>query len=76
MISYMSRGKQREVEVKYCPITIRNHHGDAAALRREYLGWWGALLQLRDTFRMYVGFTSCVVTEAMPPSTPWKDALR
>jgi hypothetical protein len=76
MISYTSRGKLREVEVKYCPIIIQNHPGDAAALRREYLGWWGALLELRDTFRIYGGLTSYVVTEAMPPRTPWKDAAR
>ncbi|QOL79666.1 hypothetical protein [Pseudooceanicola spongiae] len=62
MLSYVSLGKLREVEVKYCPITNQNRPGDAAALRREDLAWWGALLELRDSFRIYGGLTSYVVT--------------
>ncbi|QOL80553.1 hypothetical protein [Pseudooceanicola spongiae] len=71
MLSYISRGKLREVETRYCPIRVINPPRDASRLRRDYLGWWGALREVRDSFRIYGGLTSFVVTEAMPPRTPW-----
>lgn len=55
-----------------CPVTYSGVARDVTALRREYLLWWSALLELRETFRLYSGLTAFEVTEAMPPLQPWK----
>mgnify|MGYP000032078608 CR=1 FL=1 len=69
---YTSRGKVREVDLRCCPITIENHPRDQARARRDYLLWWSALKELRDTFRIYGGLTAHQVTEALPPMKPWE----
>ena len=48
----------REVDLRCCPITIENHPRDQARARRDYLLWWAALKELRDTFRIYGGLTA------------------
>lgn len=55
-----------------CPVTYSGTARDVAASRRAYLGWWGALRDLRETFRLYGGLTAWEVTEAMPPRQPWE----
>lgn len=62
-------------EVRVCPVTYSPTAQQIASARRAYLGWWGALLELRETFRLYGGLTAWEVTEAMPPRTPWKKCL-
>ncbi|WP_243612942.1 DUF4637 domain-containing protein [Shimia aestuarii] len=57
--------------VAYCPVRLRPSADEIAAARRQYLGWWGAMLELRDTFRIYGGLTAFEVTKAMPPMRPW-----
>lgn len=71
-IHYQSRGQQREFEVRCCPVTYQPSADKIAAARRSYLGWWGALLELRETFRVYGGLTSYQVSDQMPQRTPWK----
>lgn len=44
-----------------------------AAKRRDYLRWWGALLDLRGTFRAYGGLKYHVVSDRMPAMKPWKN---
>lgn len=44
-----------------------------AAKRREYLAWWGALLDLRGTFQAGVGLDCHVVSDNMPIMKPWEN---
>lgn len=71
VVRYRSRGKAREVEARWCPIRIDNHPREEARARRAYLLWWGALRELRDTFRVYGGLTRHQVSEQMPTMKPW-----
>lgn len=68
-------GRMVTQEVRQCRVTYSPTVDKIAAARRAYLGWWGALLELRETFRLYGGLTAWEVTEAMPPRTPWKKHL-
>ena len=72
LVRYRSRGKDREVEARWCPITIENHPRDEARARRAYLLWWSALRELRDTFRVYGGLTGHSVSLRLPSHLPWK----
>jgi hypothetical protein len=58
--------------VKYCPVLVRPTAAQISRARRSYLDWWGALLELREGFRLYGGLSAFQVTDAMPPMTPWK----
>lgn len=58
--------------VRYTPVICLNGPDQIAAARRDYLRWWGALAELRTTFRVYGGLSCFAVTEAMPPMQPWK----
>ena len=54
-----------------CRVTYSGSAAEAAARRRAWLGWWGALLDLRVTFQLRRDLTGFEVTDAMPPRTPW-----
>ncbi|MBR9764131.1 MAG: hypothetical protein GYB53_11555 [Rhodobacteraceae bacterium] len=68
---YESRGRQREVQARWCPIVVHNQPAETARARRAYLQWWSALRELRDTFRNYGGLCSHQVTAELPPMKPW-----
>lgn len=70
-VRVVSRGKLREVEMRWCPVTFTPTAQQIASARRAYLDWWGALHDLRHSFRAYGGLTAWRVTEEMPPRTPW-----
>ncbi|WP_146592216.1 hypothetical protein [Puniceibacterium confluentis] len=70
-IMVAGRKGARRMDVTICPVTYINTGREIAAARRAYLGWWGALLELRDTFRLYGGLSAFEVSDAMPPRTPW-----
>ncbi len=55
-----------------CRVTYTDTARQVADLRRHYLQWWGALLELRDTLRIYGELTAFEVTMAMPPMAPWQ----
>ena len=69
---YESRGKVREVELRCCPVTIENHPRDQARARRDYLLYWSALKELRDSFQICRQLTAHQVTEGLPPMKPWE----
>ncbi|MGY9050246.1 hypothetical protein P775_09780 [Puniceibacterium antarcticum] len=71
-VEVMGRKGLRRVDLTVCPVTYVNTGREIAAARRDYLAWWGALLELRDTFRVYGGLTAFEVTEQMPPAAPWR----
>lgn len=58
--------------VMYTPLVLIDGSDKVAAARRAYLGWWGALRELRVTFQVYGGLTAFTVTDAMPPMRPWQ----
>ncbi|MFY1707421.1 hypothetical protein [Tritonibacter scottomollicae] len=57
--------------VAYCPVEIRPTAREVAAMRRGYLQWWAALLEIKYALQIS-HLTSHVVTDAMPLSAPWK----
>lgn len=58
--------------VKYCPVIIRPTVCDIARARRQWLQWWDALWEVRETFRIHDCLTCHDVTDAMPDRTPWE----
>lgn len=70
---YVYRGRLREYEVRLCPVRFRNDADYLASLRREYLRWWSALRELRETFRVYGGLSAFAVTGTMPVMWPWTE---
>lgn len=57
--------------VAYSPVEIRPTAREIAAMRRAYLQWWSALLEIKSALQIS-HLTSHVVTDAMPSSAPWK----
>ena len=65
------KGRLITHKVEYCPVVIRPSAAEQAALRRDYLRWWGALLDLKSAMRIS-HLTSHVIIDTMPPRPPWK----
>ncbi|MEP5730358.1 MAG: hypothetical protein ABJL67_13430 [Sulfitobacter sp.] len=59
-----------------CPVRYTLTSADIGAARRNYLQWWLALLELRNTFQMYNNLSRWVVTDVMPAREPWKKQLQ
>lgn len=57
--------------VAYSPVEILPTAREIAAMRRAYLQWWSALLEIKSALQIS-HLTSHVVTDAMPLSAPWK----
>lgn len=74
---WTGRGRWPETELSkdhgyVCPVYFSGSGVEHAARRRGYLDWWGALLELRATFRIYSNLSCWQVTDAMPPRRPWE----
>jgi hypothetical protein len=61
--------------VTYCPIVIRPTAAHIARRRRDYLDWWGALMEIKTTFQAYGGLSAYTVSNDMPPRAPWQRGL-
>ncbi|WP_300009719.1 hypothetical protein [uncultured Roseobacter sp.] len=72
---YVSRGRSRTIDVRWCPVVHRNSVVDLARRRRAYLQWWSALKELRDTFRIHANLSAYVVSDRLPDRTPWKKGV-
>ncbi|AKO96819.1 hypothetical protein MALG_01643 [Marinovum algicola DG 898] len=59
--------------VMCCPVVIRPTADEIAGARRDYLRWWDALWEVRETFMIYNNLTAHAVTDAMPLRAPWRD---
>lgn len=68
----LSRGRVRQVDVRICPVRHLNEASEVARRRRGYMQWWGALLELRQTFRIHDNLSAFVVTDDMPAMRPWE----
>lgn len=73
VIRYHSRGRIREFKSNACPIRYRNNASEIAAARRNYLGWWSALNELRASFQQRPDLISFEVNDDMPIMLPWKE---
>ena len=70
---YRFRGRVCEFKSFCCPIRYRGNASEVASARRNYLGWWAALDELRYTFQAGRDLIANEVTDAMPPMMPWKN---
>ena len=70
-IKQVSRGKEVKLEVKYCPVTYSPSAAHISAKRRDYLAWYGALLEIAVLLRG-AALEAHVLNEVMPPMTPWR----
>lgn len=64
------RGKAQQ-PIRICPVHFDPSPAKIASVRRAYLDWYGALLDLKATFKAYNNLSSWVVTDEMPERTPW-----
>lgn len=56
---------------QWCRVTYTPTAAQVAAARRNWLGWWGALLQIGHDLRVSGRLDQIVVTQDMPPLDPW-----
>jgi hypothetical protein len=71
-LTYLS-GKKRTSKRRadYCQCVIRPSDAEIGRMQRQYLAWYGILLQVRSALQI-THLTAHVVTDRMPPRTPWK----
>lgn len=74
VINYMWRGRMVRREVRYCPIIYTPSPAQIAGSRRNYLLWWNALFELRNTFKTYNNLMDYEVGDELPAKTPWKSS--
>lgn len=66
------KGVVVQTTVKCCPVIIRPTVDQIAHARREWLRWWDALWDVRESLRLYSRLTEYQVTEDMPVRKPWE----
>ncbi|WP_295537566.1 hypothetical protein [uncultured Thioclava sp.] len=59
--------------VRYCPVIYTPTARTIAAARRNYLQWWGALLEVGSYLRLTGVLGGIKITSAMPPMHPWRE---
>lgn len=69
-VEVLRRGRKKKVDVVACPVTFFPSAAKIASARREYLAWWGALLDLRVSLAG-ARLRTITVTQQMPPIKPW-----
>lgn len=57
---------------RYCPVIVHPSPHLIAQHRRQYLAWWGAVMDIRQTLMVYEYLGCHVLTERVPDRTPWK----
>ncbi len=71
-ITTVHRGRKTRRHVLACPVTISPTWAQIHASRRNYLGWWGALLWLRAELAMTGILATISLNNGMPPMEPWR----
>lgn len=61
--------------VSYTPIVFAPMPDQIARARRNYLLWWGALLDIRQSLEETGLLSAHYLTDAMPPLTPWRKSV-
>lgn len=70
VIKYRHRGRMVTREARFCPVTFAPSAAYIASARRGYLDWWGALQEIAVNLRC-VELRDHLVTDQMPPHSPW-----
>lgn len=65
------RGREVVHDVLCCPVTYTSTAAQIGRARRNYLDWWGALLDLRGDLVVGQALRTIRLTAAMPPLSPW-----
>lgn len=65
------RGRVVQHDLVACPVTWAPSAAKISSARRNYLAWWGALLELQAQLRG-ARLSTIVMTSAMPPLEPWR----
>lgn len=73
-VAYLQRGRRRVRKDLWVPCEWMPSNSQIAAARRGYLDWWGALLSVVAGLRG-VELSRFVLTDRMPPMTPWKETV-
>jgi hypothetical protein len=68
----LHRGRKTKRQVLACPVRYAPTAQQIATARRNYLDWWGALLWLGGELRGLDILDRIMVTQDMPPMTPWR----
>lgn len=66
--------KVKRWPVLWCPVTYSHSAADIARARRNYLQWYSALMELRQTFEIHNNLSRWSVSAAMPPMRPWQNS--
>jgi hypothetical protein len=61
-------------DVRVCPVRYSVLHPGIARARRNYLQWYSALMDLRQTFVSYNNLSCWSPTSKMPPMRPWQNS--
>lgn len=69
-VEVLRRGRKKKIDLLACPVTFRPSAAKIASARREYLAWWGALLDLRVSLAK-AGLRTISITQQMPSMKPW-----
>ena len=67
----MDRGRKVERDEHWCPVMYTPSAAQIGAARRNYLDWWGALLDLRGDLIVGRALRTIRLTRALPPLNPW-----
>jgi len=63
---------RRERRFPACPVTYTGSPSSVAAKRRQYLGWYGALLHLLSELSWVGAFTTIRIIDGLPDLSPWR----
>jgi hypothetical protein len=77
-VCYVTDGagrKPKRWDVRVCPVSYSNVGGEIARARRNYLQWYSALLELRQTFVNFNNLSRWSVSAAMPAMRPWQNSV-
>jgi len=74
--SHVERRNRKGVVVQdpvlYCPVIYTPSARTIAAAHRNYLQWWGALLDIGSQLRVTGVLSRIRITQQMPPMHPWR----
>jgi hypothetical protein len=71
-VETVHRGRKIKRAVTACPVTYTPTARQIGAARRNWLGWWGAMLHVGHELRTLGGLDTIRITDKMPPLEPWR----
>lgn len=71
IVEYTVRGRKRQRKDLWVPCAWVPTASQIAAARREYLDWYGALLEVLSAMQA-IELSKFILCDKLPPMTPWK----